>query len=299
MSVPRGPGSGIPGDGKPSLAVTGVSPRKGKDRDGVGKGTDASYHRRNTTPDTVLDPPRASAGLEDTPEDPVVEAAEESEEEDEGYQGSEHSSTSRFATSEIAAVLVPDPIIPGLVRVDVPGLRVEGPCHRSCCGGPREWLAKQVPTPHVLPPLFPGADPTVIFGVATEEANRTTGLEPWTGKLCVRFGGVQNNGVKAAMKTADPGRVCTKGEKLTFDFNVAWNGCLKDDDYKRADRYQRINHFPATWELGRKDGRRNLIKPGRGQSFLTFNQMFCPRRQERLRLECTYNLTVYILKPPI
>ena len=116
MSVPRGPGSGIPGDGKPSLAVTGVSPRKGKDRDGVGKGTDASYHRRNTTPDTVLDPPRASAGLEDFPEDPVVEAADESEEEDEGYQGSEHSSTSRFATSEIAAVLVPDPIIPGLVR---------------------------------------------------------------------------------------------------------------------------------------------------------------------------------------
>ena len=134
------------------MAVTGVSPRKGKDRDGVGKGTDVSYHRRNTTPDTVLDPPRASAGLEDAPEDPIVEAAEESEEEGEGYQGSEHSSTSRFATSEIAAVLVPDPIIPGLVRVDVPGLRVEGPCHRSCCGGPREWLAKQVPTPHVLPP---------------------------------------------------------------------------------------------------------------------------------------------------
>ena len=69
------------------MAVTGVSPRKGKDRDGVGKGTDASYHRRNTTPDTVLDPPRASAGLEDAPEDPIVEAAEESEEEDEGVPG--------------------------------------------------------------------------------------------------------------------------------------------------------------------------------------------------------------------
>lgn len=304
MSVPRGPGSGIPGDGKPSLAVTGVSPRKGKDRDGVGKGTDASYHRRNTTPDTVLDPPRASAGLEDFPEDPVVEAAEESEEEDEGYQGSEHSSTSRFATSEIAAVLVPDPIIPGLVRVDVPGLRVEGPCHRSCCGGPREWLAKQVPTSFVLPPLFPGADPTVVFGVATEEANRTTGLEPWTGKLCVRFGGVQNNGVKAAMKTAGF-RVAssTKGEKLRFDFNVAWNGCLKDEDYKRADRYQRINHFPATWELGRKDRLgRNLIKARRrGPEFFDIQpkSFLLPADKDDWRLECTYNPDgMYILKPP-
>ena len=64
---------------------------------------------------------------------------------------------------------------------------------------------------------------------------------------------MQNNGVKAAMKTAGFRVVSsTKGEKLTFDFNVAWNGCLKDEDYKRADRYQRINHFPATWELGRE-----------------------------------------------
>ena len=73
---------------------------------------------------------------------------------------------------------------------------------------------------------------------------------------------VQNNGVKAAIAEAGRGWSSTKGEKLTFDFNVAWNGCLKDEDYKRADRYQRINHFPATWDqwAGRKSQGGNLIK---------------------------------------
>ena len=285
---------------------------KGKDRDEGGKGADASHLCRNTTPDTVLDPPEASIGLEDAPEDPIAEEVSDEEEDlgEEGNHGSErveagaHASTSRFATSELAPVLIPDRTIPGLVRVDVPGLRVDGPCHRSCCGGPREWLAKHVPTPHVLPPLFPGAEPTVVFGVATEEANRTVGLEPWTGKLCVRFGGVQNNGVKAAMKTAGLRVASTaKGEKLTFDFNVAWNGCLKDEDYKRVDKYQGVNHFPATWELGRKDRLgRNLTKARRRRpEFFDIQpkSFLLPADKDDWRLECTYNPDgMYILKPP-
>ena len=100
---------------------------KGKDRDEGGKGADASHLRRNTTPDTVLDPPEASIGLEDAPEDPIAEEVSDEEEDlgEEGNHGSErveagaHASTSRFATSELAPVLIPDRTIPGLVRVDV------------------------------------------------------------------------------------------------------------------------------------------------------------------------------------
>ena len=191
-----------------------MSPRKGKDRDGVGKGTDASYHRRNTTPDTVLDPPRASAGLEDAPEDPIVEAAEESEEEDEGYQGSEALADVSFRHLRDrgrAGTGSNHPWARACGRAGTQGGRSVPPLLLGDRGS--GWRNKY-PLRTSCRRSSPGADPTVIFGVATEEANRTTGLEPWTGKLCVRFGGVQNNGVKVAMKTAGF-RVAssTKGEK--------------------------------------------------------------------------------------
>jgi hypothetical protein len=65
------------------------------------------------------------------------------------------STTASFA--ELAPVVRPDGLIPGLHQVEVPGLRLTGKCHRSCCnpGAEREWLVKHKPLPHLLPPLMP------------------------------------------------------------------------------------------------------------------------------------------------
>ena len=40
----------------------------------------------------------------------------------------------------------PHPYLPGVLRLDVPGLRLDGPCHRSCCvpNATREWLRAEV-----------------------------------------------------------------------------------------------------------------------------------------------------------
>jgi hypothetical protein len=71
------------------------------------------------------------------------------------------------AATELAPMVRPDRLIPGLFQVEVPGLRLTGGCHRSCCnpGAEREWLAKHKPLAHLLPPLMPSMEPTVVFGV--------------------------------------------------------------------------------------------------------------------------------------
>ncbi|KAJ9460138.1 Tubulin polyglutamylase ttll-4 [Diplonema papillatum] len=36
-------------------------------------------------------------------------------------------------------------------------------------------------------------------------------------------------------------------------WNVYWGKRLKDEEYLKVNKYQRINHFPGTWKIGRKD----------------------------------------------
>ena len=38
-----------------------------------------------------------------------------------------------------------------------------------------------------------------------------------------------------------------------FDFNLVWSGGIKDDVLTSLRPYQRINHFPNSFNLGRKD----------------------------------------------
>ena len=46
-----------------------------------------------------------------------------------------------------------------------------------------------------------------------------------------------------------------------FDFNVVWSGGIKDDVLSSLRSYQKINHFPNSFNLGRKDAMyRNLLE---------------------------------------
>ena len=38
-----------------------------------------------------------------------------------------------------------------------------------------------------------------------------------------------------------------------YDFNVVWSGGIKDDVLRSLRTYQKINHFPNSFNLGRKD----------------------------------------------
>ena len=156
----------------------------------------------------------------------------------------------------------------------------------------------------MTPPLAPGTEPTVIFG-ACEAACDAAGLDvvdERTSKLFVRYNGVKNNGVKAAFKTAGFRTVLNKASE---GYNAVWNGCLKNEDLKRVNRYQRVNHFPGTWEVGRKDRlSRNIGKARRrtqgSDDFDIHPRSFVlPADSDDWRIECDrYPDGLYIIKPP-
>ena len=244
----------------------------------------------------------------------------------------------------------PHPYLPGLLLLDVPGLRLDGPCHRSCCvpNATREWLrAHPTKTPALAPPLAPGGERVAVFGVpdflfpaapADEKTpSSTRGFVPCpeSEKMWVRYGGIKNNAVKAAFKTAgfrvlaeketeketatraDVKNVSVSGEpspsvagavpsRRSFSgvFNVAWNGALRKSDFERLNAHQRVNHFPGTWELGRKDKLGANLEKARRRRPDAFD--FAPRsfllprdvgewRKDRARLGPG---AAYIVKPP-
>ena len=188
----------------------------------------------------------------------------------------------------------PHPYLPGLLLLDVPGLRLDGPCHRSCCvpNATREWLrAHPTKTPALAPPLAPagarrGVRVPDFFPAAPADENAVFDARlravPRVGEDVGALRGIESNAVKAAFKTAgfrvlaeketeketatraDVKNVSVSGEpsvagavpsRRSFSgvFNVAWNGALRKGDFERLNAHQRVNHFPGTWELGRKD----------------------------------------------
>ena len=87
-------------------------------------------------------------------------------------------------------------------------------------------------------------------------------------------------------------------------FNAAWNGALRKGDFERLNAHQRVNHFPGTWELGRKDKLGANLEKARRRCPDAFD--FAPRsfllprdteewRKDRARLGPG---GAYIIKPP-
>ena len=153
---------------------------------------------------------------------------------------------------------------------------------------------------------------------------------PDSEKMWVRYGGIKNNAVKAAFKTAgfrvlaDPHRGAAPEKETGTEngtasreprkpvpsrpppgvFNVAWNGALRKGDFERLNAHQRVNHFPGTWELGRKDKLGANLEKARRRRPDAYG--FAPRsfllprdagawREDRARLGPR---AAYIVKPP-
>uniref|UniRef100_A0A7S3R6Q4 Tubulin--tyrosine ligase-like protein 9 n=1 Tax=Dunaliella tertiolecta TaxID=3047 RepID=A0A7S3R6Q4_DUNTE len=77
---------------------------------------------------------------------------------------------------------------------------------------------------------------------------QASGLQPFMDfKLTVKYGGIANPPVKAAFREA--GWRVTKGKRWV----VCWGSIFTAAEFAGLHEFQRVNHFPGTWELGRKD----------------------------------------------
>lgn len=103
------------------------------------------------------------------------------------------------------------------------------------------------PAAFLLPPAFPGTPATVACRGAPEEKAAAGMQLIKQHQLRVRFNGIANPCIRRVLDTAGFRR--TSGSR----WNLLWGSPLKKELYKGMDRFQRCNHFPGTWELGRKD----------------------------------------------
>lgn len=149
---------------------------------------------------------------------------------------------------------------------------------------------------HLLQSSVKGMKPTVSFQVDAESVARL-GTKPVTKpKIFLKVTGIISNAVNHAFRNA--GFRITKGN----NWNALWAGAMKGDEFHSINRMQKVNHFPGTWELGRKDKLyRNLGKFRRshGAAFdIVPRHYVLPRDTDEWRAEYErLPHLVYILKP--
>ncbi|EFJ39822.1 hypothetical protein VOLCADRAFT_108470 [Volvox carteri f. nagariensis] len=101
--------------------------------------------------------------------------------------------------------------------------------------------------PYIQPPAFPGTCPTIAF-VKSAAEKHARGLQPLLSPtLYVKYGGVANTPVRTAFREAGL-RPTRKGKRWI----VQWGGILDAPALAKLHSFQRVNHFPGTWELGHK-----------------------------------------------
>src|SRR5690606_7195707 len=114
------------------------------------------------------------------------------------------------------------------------------------------------------------------------------------GKNAVEF-----NVIKKAFKLGG-----FKRTNSSTDFNIFWGKRLKPSEFAKLNKYQKVNHFPGTYQLGRKDNLyRNLSRLKRMHNPKEFD--FFPmtwilpgeRNQLIQEIELNNKKHLYIVKP--
>ena len=152
------------------------------------------------------------------------------------------------------------------------------------------------------PSPFPGLLPPTVAFAPTEEGLQALAAG-WRGarlaqspKVFLKYTGVNANVVKSAFKVAGF-RKCQGGH-----FNAIWSSSLRGKELSGMAPYQRVNHFPGTWELGRKDRLwRNLYRMRRrhgSQYHIMPTSFLLPSDHDELLLDWEHHPeNMYILKP--
>lgn len=178
----------------------------------------------------------------------------------------------------------------------------------------------------VIPSMYPKEPATVLFPLVKYESNMDTNellsvLEDANGKLPAitirkkiirkkssilyfKFGprAVEFNAVRGAFKRAGFTRLKRDDENCNFDnFTAMWSKHLPFPDFGLISDFQRINHFPGSFELGRKDSlhramTRMQTKFGRDYDFYPKSYAW-PEAADQLKLELADGHTLFIMKP--
>lgn len=132
-------------------------------------------------------------------------------------------------------------------------------CDAKCCSGNGcEGGEGDSPTesdaavPFLLPPLIPLAKPTVIFGARRRAIAHHTECRQCSGNAMpiVKISEGSTMAVRAIVNQAGVPRAHPSSTRFT----LLWTGChMPHERYKELRPGQKVNHFPGTWELGRKD----------------------------------------------
>ncbi|XP_063789944.1 tubulin monoglutamylase TTLL4 isoform X2 [Pseudophryne corroboree] len=108
--------------------------------------------------------------------------------------------------------------------------------------------------PALTPSLFPNIPPTVYFGTQDEKVE----LLPWTQRKLMKWkmSTVTPNIVKQTIA-----RSHFRVTKKNHDWLGCWGHHMKSTAFKTIRAYQKLNHFPGSFQIGRKDRLwRNLSK---------------------------------------
>lgn len=115
------------------------------------------------------------------------------------------------------------------------------------------------------PSLFPNRPATIYFRTSKKEdvqdaskQTLATKLRKERGLYFCFFNAVEFLVVKHAFKTAGFKQTSSNEQQ---QWNCLWGKRLKAEDYGKLNEYQKVNHFPSSFELGRKDTlHRNLSR---------------------------------------
>ncbi|XP_015215096.2 tubulin monoglutamylase TTLL4 [Lepisosteus oculatus] len=171
---------------------------------------------------------------------------------------------------------------------------------RSCIEEPvvRESEENKVLKPALVPSLFPNVLPTLYFSTPDEKVELLSSEQKKLLKW--KMSTVTPNVVKHTIA-----RSHFKASKKSYDWLGCWGHHMKSPGFKAIREYQKLNHFPGSFQIGRKDRLwRNLSKMqarfGK-REFNFFPQSFVlPQdiRQLKKAWEESGSKQKWIIKPP-
>ncbi|KAF7649172.1 hypothetical protein LDENG_00145900 [Lucifuga dentata] len=150
----------------------------------------------------------------------------------------------------------------------------------------------------LVPSLFPLFPPTLYFSMASEKVKRLPADQSHLLKW--KMSTITPNIIKATI-TRSHFELTQNGD----DWLGFWGHCLRTCGFKTIRNYQKVNHFPGTFQIGRKDRLcRNLTKMQARCGKLEFNffpqSFILPQERKQLRRawEDGGSRQKWIIKPP-
>ena len=112
---------------------------------------------------------------------------------------------------------------------------------------------KKVKTPCVIKSIFVNRPATVFFPYpkCCEEVRNNEHVLPMQGDFKLKYKITDSVCVYNCVirVLSEAGFTQTEGSS----WNILWSAPLRPEVFKNFSKYQRCNHFPGTWQLGRKD----------------------------------------------